>query len=72
MFYRFSNLIIDESATGGERVWREIGAGIFNPGRVFNRLITGRTGRVTNEKLYERQPFVGELALGVNNVADPL
>ncbi len=70
MFYRFSNLIIDESATGGERVWREIGAGIFNPGRVFNRLITGRTGRVTNEKLYERQPFVGELAIGGNAVAE--
>jgi len=70
MFYRFSNLILDESATGGERVWREIGAGIFNPGRLFNRLITGRTSRVTNEKLYERQPFLGELAIGGNTVAD--
>ncbi|NOX65624.1 MAG: DUF3943 domain-containing protein [Chlorobi bacterium] len=70
MFYRFSNLIIDESATGGERFWRELGAGIFNPGRLFNRLITGKTSRVTNEKLYERQPFVGELAIGGNNVAE--
>lgn len=70
MFYRFSSLIIDESATGGERVWREIGAGIFNPGRLFNRLITGRTSRVTNEKLYEKQPFLGELAIGGNNVAE--
>ncbi len=70
MFYRFSNLIIDESATGSERFWRELGAGIFNPGRLFNRLITGKTSRVTNEKLYERQPFVGELAIGGNNVAE--
>ncbi|MCK5457880.1 MAG: DUF3943 domain-containing protein, partial [Melioribacteraceae bacterium] len=70
MFYRFSNLIIDESATGGERVWREIGAGIFNPGRLFNRLITGRTSRVTNEKLYEKQPILGELAIGGNSVAE--
>ncbi len=70
MFYRFSNLIIDESATGSERFWRELGAGIFNTGRLFNRLIDGRTSRVTNEKLYEKQLFLGELALGGNNVAD--
>lgn len=70
MFYRFSNLIIDESATGSERFWRELGAGIFNPGRLFNRLITGKTSRHTNEKLYETEPFVGELGIGVNNVAE--
>ena len=70
MFYRFSNLILDESATGSERFWRELGAGIFNPGRLFNRLITGKTSRITNEKLYERQPFLGELAIGGNNVAE--
>lgn len=70
MFYRFSNLILDESAIGGERFWRELGAGIFNPGRLFNRLITGKTSRITNEKLYEKQPFVGELAIGGNNVAE--
>ncbi|MEN8192433.1 MAG: DUF3943 domain-containing protein [Bacteroidota bacterium] len=70
MFYRFSNLIIDESTTGSERFWRELGAGVFNPGRLFNRLITGKTSRVTHEKLYETQPFVGELAIGANNVAD--
>lgn len=70
MFYRFSNLIIDESATGSERFWRELGAGIFNPGRLFNRLIYGRTARITNEKLYEKEPFLGELAFGMNNVAE--
>lgn len=70
MFYRFSNLIIDESAHGAERFWLEAAAGVFNPGRLFNRLITGRTSRHTNEKLYEKAPFVGELALGVNNVAE--
>ena len=70
MFYRFSNLIIDESATGSERFWRELGAGIFNPARLINRLFYGRTGRVTSEKLYEKQPFVGELAIGGNNVAE--
>lgn len=70
MFYRFSNLILDESLSGSARLWNEIAAGIFNPGRLFNRLIYGRTGRVTNEKLYETRPFVGEIGLGANNVAD--
>jgi hypothetical protein len=69
MFYRFSNLILDESLTGSSRFWNELAAGIFNPGRLFNRLIYGRTARRTNLKLYERQPFAGELGFGSNNVA---
>lgn len=69
-FYRLSNLILDESATGWERFWLEVGAGIFNPGRLFNRLVTGKTARHTNEKLYETEPFVGEIAVGVNNIAE--
>jgi hypothetical protein len=56
-----SNLIIDESLTGSARVWNEIGAGIFNPGRLFNRLIYGRTARTTTKKLYEKRLFLGEL-----------
>ena len=70
MFYRFSNLILDESATGSARFWRELGAGIFNPGRLFNRLIYGRTSRVTTAKLYETQQNTGWMTLGMNNVAD--
>jgi hypothetical protein len=70
IFYRFSNLILDESLSGSSRTWNEIAAGIFNPGRLFNRLIYGRTARVTSEKLYEKQPSMGEFALGMNNVAE--
>ena len=70
IIYRLSNLIIDESATGSERFWRELGAGVFNPGRLFNRLIYGRTSRVTNAKLYKKDNFLGEVAFGGNNVAE--
>jgi hypothetical protein len=70
IFYRFSNLILDESLSGSSRTWNEIGAGIFNPGRLFNRLIYGHTARVTTEKLYEKRLFLGELGLGINNVAE--
>ncbi len=44
-FYRFSNLILDESLHGWPRFFNEVAAGIFNPGRLFNRLIYGRTAR---------------------------
>jgi hypothetical protein len=70
IFYRFSNLILDESLSGASRVWNEIGAGVFNPGRLFNRLINGRTSRVTSAKLYEKRIVLGELGFGMNNVAN--
>ena len=70
IIYSFSKLILDESISGSSRTWNEIGAGIFNPGRLFNRLIYGRTARVTTEKLYEKRLFLGELGFGINNVAE--
>ncbi|TFH00403.1 MAG: DUF3943 domain-containing protein [Calditrichales bacterium] len=70
MFYRFSNLILDETARGSERFWRELGAGVFNPGRLFTRLVNGRTSRINPYQIYEKRPMVGEMALGSNNVAD--
>lgn len=68
MFYRFSNNILDESLGGSARFWNELAAGIFNPGRIFNRLIYGRTARQTKEKLYKTEPMYTEVGLGVNNV----
>jgi hypothetical protein len=41
MLFRYSSLVLDDSATGFERVWREILGGILNPVRGFNRLIFG-------------------------------
>ncbi len=70
IFYRFSNLILDESVGGTERVFREIGAGIFNPGRLFTRLITGRSKRIIVNKIYEKRNLLGEISVGANNVAD--
>jgi hypothetical protein len=72
MFYRMSNMILDEGLSGAKRTWTEIGAGIFNPGRLFNRLIYKRSGRAIEPKLYERRRRIGEIAFGANNVADGL
>lgn len=70
MFYRLSNLIINESLSGGKRTWREIGAGVYNPGRLFNRLIYGRAGRKTDYQLYQKESNMGELTIGGNYVAE--
>jgi hypothetical protein len=46
-FYRFSSLILDNTDTGASRVFRELAATLVDPVRGFNRLIHGRTARVT-------------------------
>ena len=46
MLHRFSNIVVDQSATGSERVWREIGGLAINPMGGINRLITGDMRRV--------------------------
>ncbi|PIQ07838.1 MAG: hypothetical protein COW71_14940 [Ignavibacteriales bacterium CG18_big_fil_WC_8_21_14_2_50_31_20] len=70
VFFKLSNLIIDESTVGTERFFRELGAGIFNPGRLFNRLIYGRASRVTNSQLYKKDHYFGEIAFGGNYIAE--
>ena len=46
MLHRFSGIIVDQQATGSERVWREIGGLVVNPMGGINRLITGDMTRV--------------------------
>jgi hypothetical protein len=46
MLYRTSSMVLDNTATGSERAWREIGAFLMNPTRGFTRLVTGNASRV--------------------------
>ncbi|UCF40300.1 MAG: DUF3943 domain-containing protein, partial [Gemmatimonadota bacterium] len=46
MLYRVSSTVLDNTATGSERVWREVGAGLLNPVRGFTRLVTGQAAKV--------------------------
>ncbi len=46
MLYKVSSLTLDNTATGGERTWREVGATVLNPVRGFNRLIRGEMNDV--------------------------
>jgi hypothetical protein len=41
MLYRFSDMVVDNTATGSGRAWRELGCLAIAPMREVNRLITG-------------------------------
>jgi hypothetical protein len=67
--YRLSVLMTDNTATGSERVWREIGAALVNPPRGFTRLITGETGRLfPNPPEYTPSIFRPVLSAGVRRL----
>lgn len=42
MLHRVSSGIIDETAVGSERIWREVGGLVFNPMGGLNRLVRGQ------------------------------
>lgn len=56
MTYRVANLITDNTAHGSDRIWQEIFAGILNPVRVFNRIISGEVSQVHPNTNLHRQP----------------
>lgn len=47
MLYRLSTLTLDNTATGTERVLREIGATLLNPAEGFNRLTRGQMNDIS-------------------------
>jgi len=69
--YRISSMILDNTATGSERTFREIGAFLVNPIRGFNRLVTGQSGKVAmNPDDWMPSYLGGHLTAGTNHVAD--
>jgi len=46
VLYRLSNMLTDNTATGPNRILREIGGAMLNPVRGFNRLVSGETGKL--------------------------
>lgn len=44
--HRLSIMVLDNTATGGERFWREVGGAILNPIGAITRLVEGDVGRV--------------------------
>ncbi len=70
ILYRISSNILDDTKVGGERVGREILAGILDPARGLNRLLQGKTSRVTPHEVYQKEPANYTLYAGIHNSAD--
>ncbi|MDP9047302.1 MAG: DUF3943 domain-containing protein [Bacteroidota bacterium] len=68
IFYRVSSNILDDRATGGNRVFREIAAGLVDPVRGFNRLLQGKTFRHTTTEVYQKEPLNVTLFAGVHKI----
>jgi hypothetical protein len=46
VFFRFSQMVTDNTATGSRRTWGELGGTLINPVRGFTRLVTGEWSQV--------------------------
>jgi hypothetical protein len=70
VFYRLSSNILDDRTRGGQRVVRELVAGILNPSRALNRLTQGKMFRVTSKEVYQKEPLNITLYGGIHKVND--
>ena len=68
VLYRVSSNILDDHTRGGERVLREIIAGLVNPPRGLNRLTQGKMFRVTPKEVYQKEPLNITLTAGMHKV----
>ncbi len=66
--YRLSDLVLDDTARGGERFWRELGGLLISPMRGINRLISGEWSRVGPNPPHRRPGSLGfRLETGARN-----
>ena len=62
--FRIANLIIDNSATGVNRVFREIFAGLISPVSGLNRVISGNAWRRSSHANVDKPDFEFNISLG--------
>ncbi|MCX6237453.1 MAG: DUF3943 domain-containing protein [Bacteroidia bacterium] len=70
VLYRLSSNVLDDRTRGGDRVFREIAAGLIDPMRGINRLIQGKTFRITNKEVYEKEPLNISIYAGLHRIND--
>ena len=69
MMWRVSTLALDNTATGSERTWREIGGFLASPWHGFNRFVTGRSNDIAANPADWRPAFTqASLDLGVRAI----
>lgn len=70
ILYRLSSNLLDDRSRGANRVFREIAAGLVDPIRGFNRLLQGKTFRITNKEVYEKEPLNISIYAGLHRIND--
>ena len=74
VLYRTSALALDDSQSGWPRFWHELAAGVLNPIRAFNRILSGDAWRVRSSHNlyhdYNRIPVDASVIIGERYVAD--
>ncbi|MGH9399993.1 MAG: DUF3943 domain-containing protein [Thermoanaerobaculia bacterium] len=71
VFYRLSTMLVDNTASGGSRLWREIGAFVMNPIAGFNRFFRGETKKdFPNPDHRMPAGFSAELYAGYQHLGD--
>jgi len=70
VLYRLSSNVLDDRTRGRERVLREVAAGIIDPMRGLNRMMQGKTFRVTNKEVYQKEPLNISIYTGLHWIND--
>jgi hypothetical protein len=70
ILYRISSNVLDDRATGANRVWREILAAVISPQRALNRLAQGKTFRHTTKEVYQKEPLNITFSGGIHKIND--
>jgi len=65
-----SHLVLDDSTCDSKRFAREVWVMGNNPAYFLNRLIYGKATRIVPYPIYKKTPFLFDISLGVNNIAD--
>ena len=67
--FRLSAYVLDNSATGIDRLWREVATVLVDPGREIHRLIHGQAWRVTDRTVDPgHQPLTSSFATGARRL----
>jgi hypothetical protein len=68
ILYRLSSNILDDRTRGINRFFREMAAGLIDPMRGFNRLLDGKSFRITNKEVYEKEPLNISFYAGMHRI----
>ncbi|MDE6554231.1 MAG: DUF3943 domain-containing protein [Muribaculaceae bacterium] len=71
VFYRASDLVLNDRATGGERIGREVAAFVLDPMRGITRIVTGQAWkkRATSGRRFGLPPISIEASMGARYLA---